>query len=87
MSEKQLTPAQITIKEAFRLAQINCGGKLQLQVAINTTASWIYTCINRGTVPLKMAMKLEVLTRGEVKAADIAVKDITEINAVSKYLK
>jgi len=84
---KQLTPQQEKIKEAFQLAQANCGGKLKLQVAINTTASWIYTCINRGTVPLKMAMKLEVLTRGEVKAVEMAVAEIEEINAVSKYLK
>ena len=74
------------IKDAIDTAAANCGGKLKLYVAINVTASWCYACINRGVVPLEMAMKLEILTKGQFLAKDLC-PDVTEkINAVSNYL-
>lgn len=58
-----------------------------MQAAVNSTASWLYTCVNRGNVPLELAMKLEVLTKGEFKFQDLCPDKMAEINAVAEYLK
>lgn len=83
----ELTPTQLKIKGALELAAQNCGGKLRMQAAVDSTASWLYTCTNRGTVPLELAMKLEVLTKGEFKFQELCPDKMIEINTVAEYLK
>lgn len=83
---KNLTEHQQMLKDAFTLAATNCGNKLHMFAALNITVSWYHTCIRESTVPLELAMKLEVLTKGEFKYQDLCPDRINDINAVSLYL-
>lgn len=83
----ELTHQQQLIKDAFDLAAQNCGGKLRMQAAVNSTASWLNTCVKRGTMPLQLGMKIEILTKGEFTFQKLCPAKMEEINAVTEYLK
>jgi hypothetical protein len=83
---KELNDHQQLLKDAFALAAKNCGSKPRMLAALDCTVSWYHTCIRLGTVPLELAMKLEVLTKGEYQFKDMCPDRIEEINAVSQYL-
>lgn len=83
----QLNERQEKIKKAFAVASTNCGGQSQMLAALNCSATWMYACIKRGTVPLIIAKKLEVLTKGEFTWQETSPHFDKRIRDVSKYLE
>lgn len=74
------------VAQAFEAAATACGGKPQMLAALNISESWMYSCIKRNRVELKMALKLQVLTKLEFKWQELCPDEYKEIQSVSKFI-
>lgn len=74
------------VQEAFDIAAQNCGGRPQMLAALNISDAWMFMCINKNKVSLKLALKLQTLTRNKVGWQELCPEDKEEITAVAKYL-
>lgn len=77
------------VKQAFYAAIDACGGgaagRRKMLFALGITEARMHQCIKKQKVQIKVALKLQVLTKTRFKWQDLCPNEYREINEVSKF--
>jgi hypothetical protein len=77
------------VRQAFHAAIDACGGgaagRRKMLFALGITEARMHQCIKKQKVHIKVALKLQVLTRTRYKWPDLCPAEYREINDVSKF--
>lgn len=77
------------IERAFNLAAKNLehiGGKRAMLFKLNISESYMYAAIKKNKVSVTLAMKLQVLTKNEVKWGEMCPEEQNELNNIAKLV-
>lgn len=67
------------MRAAVQAAAERCGGRPELYARLGVSSSWVYACVRNGTMPLRMAISVHLLTGGEYRWFELAADELGEL--------